>query len=122
LKYLNKGVSLNEQNSNLLFYRGFVLYYMGQLDESLGDMDRAIEKSEDNIPKHFYARGLVYFQMENYKLALNDFSIAINLNENYMEAYLNRAKVFCALGDRGNAYYDAKRVHQMKTADFGVLF
>ena len=105
---------INDSNANLLFYRGVLLYFLGNLSEALLDLDKAIEKSEDNIPKHFYIRVMVHFALESHKLALNDFSIAINLNELYTEAYVNRSKVFYILGDKSNAYYDAKKVTTIK--------
>jgi hypothetical protein len=30
------------------------------MESSVEDFEKAIEKSEDNIPKHYYARGLVH--------------------------------------------------------------
>jgi len=36
---------------------------MQKFPECLEDFDRAMEKSEDNVAKYFYTRGLVYSEM-----------------------------------------------------------
>jgi tetratricopeptide (TPR) repeat protein len=71
-----------------------LLFSLGRHDESLVDLDKAIDKSEDNIPKHFYVRGLLQACSKNLKAALNDLSISINLDEKLAEGYFNRAKIF----------------------------
>lgn len=65
---------------------------MQNLNEALLDIDKAIEKSEDNVAKYFYFRAMLYGCMKQYKQAANDFSICINLDENCADAYLQRAK------------------------------
>ncbi|CAD8212992.1 unnamed protein product [Paramecium pentaurelia] len=116
IKYMDMAVKINEQ-SNLLFYRGIVLFAQGRLDDSLIDLDKAIEKSEDHVAKHFYVRGLIQANREAYEPALNDLTIALNLDEKLVDAYLNRAKVFLLLGDRKNAYYDAQKYKECKQND-----
>ena len=49
LKYLDKGIELNDQCSNIYFYRGLLRFSLGFLDKSIEDFDKAIEKSDDNI-------------------------------------------------------------------------
>ena len=44
------------------------------------DFNKAIEKSEENNSKFYYARGLVSAGLNKYKQALSDFTIAINLD------------------------------------------
>ncbi|CAD8173712.1 unnamed protein product [Paramecium octaurelia] len=116
LKYMDMAVKINEQ-SNLLFYRGIVLFAQGRLEDSLMDLDKAIEKSEDHVAKHFYVRGMIQACRNAFELALNDLTIAINLDEKLVDAYLNRAKMFLFLGDRKNAYYDAQKYKECKQTD-----
>ena len=91
-----------------------MLFAQSRLDDALTDLDKAIDKSEDNMAKHFYVRGLIQACRKANKQALNDLTIAINLDDKLMEAYLNRAKVFLALGDRNSAYYDAQKYQEFK--------
>ena len=50
-----------------------------------------MEKSEDNVAKYFYCRGLIYSELKLHKKALEDFAITISIDENYSDAYLSRA-------------------------------
>ncbi len=58
------------------------------------DFNKAIEKSEENNSKYYYARGLVSAGLNKYKQALSDFTIAINLDNKSADAYLNRLDTF----------------------------
>lgn len=58
LKELDKAYDLSNSNSNQLFLRGLIYYYLGKINEGLEDIGKAISKSEENIPKYFFYRGL----------------------------------------------------------------
>ncbi|KAM3146723.1 hypothetical protein pb186bvf_001253 [Paramecium bursaria] len=111
-RYMEKAAELNEQ-SNLLFYRGIVLFALQKYDDSLMDMDKAIEKSEDNIARHFYVRGILQACRKAYKPALNDFNVTISLDDKFSEAYLNRAKLLYIYGDKNSSYMDIINQKQM---------
>lgn len=81
------------------------------------DMDKAIEKSEDNIARHFYVRGLLQACRKAYKPALNDFNVTISLDEKMPEAYLNRAKLLYIYGDKNNSYMDIIKYAELKAND-----
>lgn len=81
------------------------------------DLEKAIEKSEDNVAKHFYIRGLIQASRKAYKAAASDFTITLNLDDKFIEAYINRAKIFFLLGDRNNSYYDLKKYLELKPSD-----
>lgn len=68
------------------------------------DIETAINKSEDNVAKYFYFRGMVYGILRQHKHALNDFSICISLDETFSDAYLNRAKCHFLSGDSNSAF------------------
>ena len=36
---------------------------LGDYYEAISDIDKAIEKSEDNIPKHFFVRGMCFMKL-----------------------------------------------------------
>jgi tetratricopeptide (TPR) repeat protein len=44
----------------LFYFRGLVELYLGKYDEALEDIIRAISKSEENVAKHFFFRGMIY--------------------------------------------------------------
>ncbi|CAD8068857.1 unnamed protein product [Paramecium sonneborni] len=117
LKHLDKAVTLNDQNSNLLYHRGILRFYFGQIDLALSDLTKAVEKNEDRVAKYVYARGLVRACLDNPQQALNDFTIVINWDSKFAEAYLNRAKVFTLLGDRTAAFNDLQTYISLKPKD-----
>ena len=46
----------------MFYYRSALYLYLGMNSEAIDDIDKAIEKSEDNVAKYFYERGLIFFQ------------------------------------------------------------
>jgi hypothetical protein len=46
----------------MYFYRALLYFYLGMNAEALDDVDRAVEKSEENVARFFYLRGLIFFQ------------------------------------------------------------
>ncbi|CAD8070155.1 unnamed protein product [Paramecium primaurelia] len=106
LKYLDKAVTLNDNNSKLLYHRGIIRFYFGQLELALQDLTIAIENNEERNSKILYARGLVQACLDNPQQALIDFTVAINWDPKYAELYLNRAKVNTQLGNRTEAFED----------------
>jgi hypothetical protein len=44
----------------MFYFRGLVELFLGKYEEALEDIIRAISKSEENIPKHFFFRGITY--------------------------------------------------------------
>ena len=88
-----------DSDSDLYFFRGIVNYYLNKPIESIPDYEIAIDKAEDNMPVHFMARGLCYAQLKLFKEAIQDFSIAIQLNEKLSEAYFYRGRCAFLLDD-----------------------
>jgi tetratricopeptide (TPR) repeat protein len=54
--------------------------YQNDFNKSVADIDKAIEKSEDNIPKYFFLRGLIFAVFGNFSQAIQDLTVAINLD------------------------------------------
>ena len=114
LTYLDKGFTCNPTNSPLLYMRALVKFSLKNLSEALIEIDQAIEKSEDNIPKYYYLRGLIYANAKHYKNALEDFSIVVQLDSKYFKAFLNRAKCYFLLGFKDKAFYDLKKFSEIR--------
>ncbi len=72
----------------------------------MDDFSKAIEKAEDNVPKYFFHRGIVSSILHNFEDAVGDFSIALNIKNDYCEAFLERGKCFFTAGDAEQAYED----------------
>jgi tetratricopeptide (TPR) repeat protein len=75
--YLDTAVTLKESESELLYFRGLINYCLENPVDAIPDLDAAIDKAEDNMAKHFIARGKCYAVLKLYKEALQEFSIAL---------------------------------------------
>ncbi|MBP0029752.1 DnaJ domain-containing protein [Roseofilum sp. Guam] len=78
------------------------------------DSSRVQLKTEKNNPDFYYQRGLVNAELEDYPEAIEDFTHAIKLNENYLKAYQYRAFLYEKLGYTYRAEADFLKVKQIK--------
>ena len=69
LELIERGLRAGD-NAGLYYFRALVYLFLGMNAEALEDIDRAIEKSEDNVAKYFHARGVVFMLDRNYEQAL----------------------------------------------------
>ena len=67
LRYLDKGAALNGNSANLFYHRGLLKFALAKPQDSIQDFEKAIEKSEDNVAKYFYVRGLAYACLKCFK-------------------------------------------------------
>lgn len=65
-----------------------------------------MEKSEDNFYNFYYLRAIVLANLQNYKQAVSDISIALSMNEDFASAYLLRAKCLQIDGSPSQAFAD----------------
>jgi tetratricopeptide (TPR) repeat protein len=114
---LDKAISQRETDSDLYFFRGLVLYYLGKPIEAVPEFEVAIDKAEDNMPIHFMARGLCYAQLKLLKEAIQDFSISIQLDEKLSEAYYYRGRCAYLLDDSQLAFQDFQKMITNKHED-----
>ena len=114
---LDKAITLRDSDSDLYFFRGLVLYYLNKPIDSVPDYEIAIDKAEDNMPIHFIARGLCYAQLKLLKEAVQDFSIAIQLDENLSDPYYYRGRCAYLLDDSQLAFQDFQKMITNKHDD-----
>jgi tetratricopeptide (TPR) repeat protein len=67
-------------------------------DNAQSDINLCIEKAEENEPKYFYLRGLTYAVMKDLRRAINEYSISLSLNPEFLISLLERAKCYFLLG------------------------
>ena len=79
---------------------------MGDWSNVILDLDLAIDKSEDNFPKFFYLRGLAWALVQNYKQAISDSSVAIEIDPCDYNSYVLRARCLQIEGDPALAFND----------------
>lgn len=63
--------------------------------------------------RYYLERGDAAYRSGDFPLALTDFDLAINLDPNLSDAYLNRAIVFRRLGDVKRAFADVSRARRI---------
>jgi len=83
--------------------------YKEDFNKAVADIDKAIEKSEDNIPKYFYLRGLIFAIFGNFSQSVQDLSVAISLDDKYAKPYLERAKCLQIEGSSNEAFLDLQK-------------
>ena len=97
--------SIDPKNGEPDFYLGYLPFAADTAGIVIDRLNSAILKGYKQ-PQAYYYRGLYYLLASNYSEALNDFTAAVDLKENYSLAYHDRAAAKRALGDLQGALYD----------------
>lgn len=79
--------------------------YLHDLDGAWNDLERC-QKLDKNHPEVYFLKGNILMTRNNYPEAMNMYNKAIELNENYMEAYVNRGRLWFYLGDKDKQCQD----------------
>ena len=114
---LDIAIKIRDSESDLFFFRGVLLYYIGKTVDAVHDIEKAIDKAEDNVVDHFIARGLCSGRLKMYKEAIQDFCIAIQLNEKCVEAYYYRGRCHFILDDTSSAFEDFQKLAALSPND-----
>lgn len=114
---LDDCIKVRDSESDIYFFRGIVHYYLGALKEAIEDIEAAIDKAEDNQPEHFLARGACSARLKMYKEAKQDFSIALQLNEKFAEAYLFKGRCSFIMDEIEQAFEDFQKLTVLKPDD-----
>lgn len=79
-----------EPEYEILFYKSILNFFLKKYDKALENAKRTVEKADENIPNHYANRGFCHIALKKYEEAIQDFTIALQLNENFKEVYLYR--------------------------------
>jgi len=108
---LSVGVRIYPRSEYFLrFYRGILYLYTHDYDKAATDLHQAIKNNEESNYKYHMYMGLSYACMNLLKEALNDFTIAIKMKEDYLTAYYNRGKCAYLLGNTDLAFSDFQKL------------
>ena len=102
-------VAMREPDSELLFYRALIRYLSSNFQGALEDMKVCIDKAEDNLSEHYVVRGLAYASLRIYKDAVQDFTIALQLNEKAFQVYSYRGRCAYMIDDTSLAFADFQK-------------
>jgi tetratricopeptide (TPR) repeat protein len=118
IEYYTKAIELDPNFTEAYYYRGYNYALEGNFDQAIKDCNKAVEIDSKDAKAYFF-RGLVYYikgDYENpirdlakivdcfrdYLIAEMDFTEAIKLNPNLLEAYYYRGLIY---RKRGNLYF-----------------
>lgn len=111
---------LNPNSSNLLYHRTIIHLYFEDWKLAHQDINRCIEKAEENLPKYFYLRGVCYSCVRDFKKALNQFSICLSLDGEHEESYFEKAKCFFLLGNTEKGFNSLKYFIELNPGDMSI--
>ena len=103
---LNKAFENSPKDFYILYLRGIVNFALHYFFDAITDLEVVIEKAEEPSAKYYLARGRCYACLSMFKEAITDLSIAININKDCLDAYLNRGKCAYLVNDTALAFMD----------------
>lgn len=115
--YIETAVIMRDPDSELLFYRAVLRYLLNNFQDCIEDMKNCIEKAEDNISDHYFLRGLAYASLKVYKEAIQDFTIALQLNDKNSLIYSYRGRCGFLMDDTNLAFADYQKYVNCKDKD-----
>ena len=104
---INKALELKPDCSGYYYDKGRFEYWSDRNLEAITDLTKGIElKPTEN--KYLF-RGNCHFELEEYDLAIKDYSSAIEINPEFYKAYYNRGYLYRRIDQFDNAEKDLKK-------------
>ncbi|MEM9887537.1 MAG: tetratricopeptide repeat protein [Bacteroidota bacterium] len=94
---------------DIRFHQAMTKKMSGNAADALRDIDRLIRDSQEENALLYKLRGNVYMLLGRYQYAVNDYTKAILLNNEFAEAYFNRGVARLMLYNRPDACYDLEQ-------------
>lgn len=108
-----------ETSALISFLAGFLELQSGhynaaieRFDDALHNLTASPHLVENRADIYFY-RAATHLSIHNHQQAIRDFDEAIQINPQFMEAYLNRGVAFSALGEHQSALQDFEQAVQI---------
>ena len=90
-------IGLDPDQPRIFFYRGAVLAAVGDFERAIADFSKLIDFAP--TADKYYNRGVIYYQMAAYDLAVQDLSQAVQLEAEFIAAYYGLGNAYYALKD-----------------------
>lgn len=111
IELFSSSIAKDPFKSESYFERGKAKGFLGFYKDAVIDLNRAIEL--DAHPAYLNTRSAVYSSQENYELAIQDATRAIELKEDFQDAYYNRASALFEISEYDKAISDYSKVLEM---------
>jgi tetratricopeptide (TPR) repeat protein len=108
-------LKITPRNIQAIFGRGRAKALLGYTSGAFLDYNAVIQMRPE-VSAAWFRRGLLYFQIKDYKSALMDFMQTIQLDHNFLEGYLLRAYTLMNLGVFDEAAHDLNHVIKFETS------
>lgn len=91
--------------SNRKVKEGIQKIYQSEFTEAIVLFDEAIKHDKNNAEAYFF-RGNAFMNLKDYNKAIEDYTLAIGIKQDYTDAYYNRGLVKSYMGERNFACED----------------
>jgi len=115
-RYADYVVCLSFDNYITHCVRGWSYYQMGKTEEAIEDLENAI-KLESRYDKSYYYLGNINSDLKKFKEAIRYYTKAIDLNQNFIKAYINRGLVYQQMGFKKYPCDDFKKACELGDCD-----
>lgn len=105
LKRINNLISLDDQNADAFYNRGWIYEYRGEFEKAVEDYTRAIDIDKAHADA-YYNRGLIYIRQGKYTLAITDFTQVIKQKGEDADVFNNRGNAYMQLNKYESALND----------------
>ena len=125
LDFYTREISDNPKNIEALFYRSLTYQYKGNYSLALADANTALKsftkKEKKWIAASHSLKASIYLDIEEPEKAIEEYSLAIKLNDEYKSNYISRAQVYYDLNKFDQAEADYLHVINMEESDVQAL-
>jgi tetratricopeptide (TPR) repeat protein len=110
-----------EPESEIMFCRSILKLCLKNFEVAYESIKKAIEKADENIPKHYIHRAFCNALLKKYEDAVQDFSIALQLNSDLPAVYIFRGISAYLQDDLQQAFDDFTTLAKIRPSDMNLL-
>ena len=114
---LEKALSKAKKNTDLHYYYAVLKMSQHQYSQALQECVKTIEYADEALARDYFAKGLCEACLDMFKEALEDFSVAIKLDSEFLDAYFLKGKCSYISGDPNDAFDCYQQLIMMQRED-----
>lgn len=94
IPYFDQEVTLYPYNVEAVELKAEAKLYLGELKPALKDINHALRMGRDKVGHAWHVKGMINYEMGNFKEAIQNHNKAIRINANTPDFYVKRAVVY----------------------------